>query len=58
MVEYIILPPLENSENKTIGGHDGFLTTENGLVTFDYGVNDKVVEIVAADESAIESVLK
>ena len=52
------LTPLENSENKTIGGHNGFLTTENGLVTFDYGVNEKVVEIVAADESAIESVLK
>ena len=47
-----------NSENKTIGGHDGFLITDDGLFTFDYGVNEKVVEIVASNESAIESVLK
>ncbi|MBE6503675.1 MAG: hypothetical protein E7Z76_05235 [Methanobrevibacter sp.] len=49
---------LEGSENKTIGGHQGFLTIKEDEVIFDYGVNNKAVEIIAPNEADIEAVLK
>lgn len=48
----------ENATNKTIGGHDGFLTEKDGGVYFDYGIDKKVVEIFAPSEAEIEAVLK
>lgn len=49
----------ENSVNKTIGGHNGFLSNESdGDSVFDFGVNDKLVEIIAPTEADIEAVLK
>lgn len=49
----------EGAENKTIGGHNGYLSTnDNNDSVFDYVINNKIVEIVAPSQDLIEAVLK
>lgn len=48
----------EGSQNQTIAGHSGFLTTGDNEVIFDYDDNEKLVEIVAPSQELIEAVLK
>lgn len=49
----------EGSQNLTIAGNGGFLSTdEDNDTVFDYGVNGKLVEIVAPSQDLIEAVLK
>ena len=48
-----------NSENKTIGGHNGFLSTnEDNETVFDFGSNHKLIEIIAPNQELVEAVLK
>ena len=52
-------PSGPDAQNKTIGGHAGFLTPKDNLVQFDYQqAKDKVIEISAPDEQTVEAVLK
>lgn len=52
-------PSGPDAQNKTIGGHAGFLTPKDNLVLFDYQqTKDKVIEISAPDEQTVEAVLK
>lgn len=49
----------EGSENVTIGGHSGYLSTDDDNETvFDFGANSKLVEIIAPNQELIEAVLK
>ena len=49
----------DDAENKTIGGHDGFLLEdENGNPVFQYIDNNKIIAIGANNEANIEAVLK
>lgn len=53
------LTGLEGSENVTIAGHNGFLSTDDdGDTVFDFLVNKKLVEVVAPSQELIEAVLK
>ena len=49
---------VNNATNKTIAGHEGFISEKEGRTLFDYLVDGKIVEINSPDQQTLESILK
>ena len=49
---------VNNATNKTIAGHEGFISEKEGRILFDYLVDGKIVEINSPDQQTLESILK
>ena len=49
---------VNDATNKTIAGHEGFISEKEGRTLFDYLVDGKIVEINSPDQQTLESILK
>ena len=49
---------VNDATNKTIAGHEGFISEKEGRTLFDYLVDGKIIEINAPDQQTLESILK